>query len=226
MHIHLPKPLHGWREFLGEVGIIVIGVLIALGLEQAVEAWHWHTKVDHAVAGLSFEVAETMGQAQERLNVASCVERRLDELASILESASRRRQLPALGRVGVPPVRTYSTGVWQSTLAGQTAEHLTDDQRTAYSVIYGFAELLSTTNRHELDEWTRLATMSGPGRKLEAAQADALRLALGQARTDHETILHYSIRLRQVVAARNTPFEREFASSFNQPQSAYTRSWR
>ena len=31
MHIHLPKPLHGWRAFVGEVGIIVLGVLIALG---------------------------------------------------------------------------------------------------------------------------------------------------------------------------------------------------
>lgn len=31
MHFHLPKPLHGWREFVGEVGIIVLGGLIALG---------------------------------------------------------------------------------------------------------------------------------------------------------------------------------------------------
>jgi len=30
MHFRLPKPLHGWREFAGEVGTIVIGVLIAL----------------------------------------------------------------------------------------------------------------------------------------------------------------------------------------------------
>ena len=37
MHFHLPKPLHGWREFVGEVGIIVIGVLIALGAQQVVE---------------------------------------------------------------------------------------------------------------------------------------------------------------------------------------------
>jgi hypothetical protein len=29
MHFHLPKPLHGWREFAGEVEIIVLGVLIA-----------------------------------------------------------------------------------------------------------------------------------------------------------------------------------------------------
>ncbi len=37
MHLHLPKPLHGWREFLGEVGIIVIGVPLALGAEKVVE---------------------------------------------------------------------------------------------------------------------------------------------------------------------------------------------
>jgi hypothetical protein len=35
MHIHKPKPLHGIREFLSEIGVIVVGVLIALGLEQA-----------------------------------------------------------------------------------------------------------------------------------------------------------------------------------------------
>jgi hypothetical protein len=40
VHIHLPKPLHGWREFVGEVGVIAIGILIALGAEQAVEVVH------------------------------------------------------------------------------------------------------------------------------------------------------------------------------------------
>ena len=38
MHFHLPKPLHGWREFAGEVGIIVVGVLIALAAEQVVKS--------------------------------------------------------------------------------------------------------------------------------------------------------------------------------------------
>ena len=38
MHFHLPKPLHGWRAFAGEVGIIVVGVLIALAAEQLVSS--------------------------------------------------------------------------------------------------------------------------------------------------------------------------------------------
>ena len=37
MRIQLPKPMHGWRAFVGEVGVIVLGVLLALGAQQAVE---------------------------------------------------------------------------------------------------------------------------------------------------------------------------------------------
>ena len=58
MHFHLPKPLHGWREFVGEVGIIVIGVLIALGAEQVVEAVHHRSQVDEAIEKLRAESAD------------------------------------------------------------------------------------------------------------------------------------------------------------------------
>ena len=30
MDIHKPKPIHGWRDFLKEVGVIVLGVLIVV----------------------------------------------------------------------------------------------------------------------------------------------------------------------------------------------------
>ena len=56
MHFHLPKPLHGWREFAGEVGIIVIGVLIALAADQAIEAWQWREKVAPADEGVDLVV--------------------------------------------------------------------------------------------------------------------------------------------------------------------------
>ncbi len=58
MHIHLPKPLHGWREFVGEVGIIVIGVLLAIGAEQAIEALHHRSQVHEAIDKLHAENME------------------------------------------------------------------------------------------------------------------------------------------------------------------------
>lgn len=44
MHIHKPKALRNVRDVLGEVGIIVVGIVIALALEQAVEWLHWHQR--------------------------------------------------------------------------------------------------------------------------------------------------------------------------------------
>ena len=41
MDIHKPKSIRNWREFLTEIGTIVLGVSIALAAEQAVEWWHW-----------------------------------------------------------------------------------------------------------------------------------------------------------------------------------------
>ena len=52
MEIHKPKPWHGWREFLREVGTIVLGVLIAIAAEQAVEALHHRHMVGHGEEAL------------------------------------------------------------------------------------------------------------------------------------------------------------------------------
>ena len=45
MHIHLAKPLHGWRALAGEIEIIVVGVLIALSAEQFAEFVHDRAQV-------------------------------------------------------------------------------------------------------------------------------------------------------------------------------------
>jgi hypothetical protein len=45
VEIHKPKPVHNWREFLTELGTIVLGICIALGGEQALEWNHWRNQV-------------------------------------------------------------------------------------------------------------------------------------------------------------------------------------
>jgi hypothetical protein len=43
MHIHKPKAVHSLREFLSEIGVIVVGIAIALGGEQVIEWLHWRS---------------------------------------------------------------------------------------------------------------------------------------------------------------------------------------
>ena len=61
MRFHLPKPLHGWREFAGEVGIIVLGVLIALGAQQIVQNVHDGEVKRETVRAARAEVAAGLG---------------------------------------------------------------------------------------------------------------------------------------------------------------------
>lgn len=63
MHVHLPKPLHGWRAFAGEVGVIVLGVLIALAAEQAVEALHWRDQTATLRENLHREIRDDQWNA-------------------------------------------------------------------------------------------------------------------------------------------------------------------
>jgi len=48
MEIHPPEHgIHNWREFFVHMGTIVLGVLIAIGLEQSVEAIHRRHELNH-----------------------------------------------------------------------------------------------------------------------------------------------------------------------------------
>ena len=65
MDIHKPKPWQGWPEFLKEIGTIVIGVLIALGAEQAVEWLHWRHEVGVAREAIRFDMKRILGWGGE-----------------------------------------------------------------------------------------------------------------------------------------------------------------
>lgn len=72
MHIHPPKPLHGWKEFLNEIFVIVIGVLIALGFEQVVEELHWQHKVHEGEERLKEELGTDYNAAILQMILTPC----------------------------------------------------------------------------------------------------------------------------------------------------------
>ena len=88
MHVHLPKALHGWRELTKEVGIIVLGVLIALGFEQLVQEWRWRVEARHTRQALVNEIGIPALFAIERLALQQCLRERATNLAVKLSRGS------------------------------------------------------------------------------------------------------------------------------------------
>src|SRR3954468_23738028 len=102
MHVHLPKPLHGWREFAGEVGIIVLGVGIALAAEQVLEAAHWRQIVAAEDRALAEEVQSNDGVLIARVMMQPCVDRRLAELTEVFRRHDAGEPLGLSGPIGRP----------------------------------------------------------------------------------------------------------------------------
>ena len=86
MHFHLPKPLHGWREFVGEVGIIVVGVLIALGAEQLVQNLRDRQLAHEARSNIQAELRTNLRQTIANQASMAAQERQLEEDLALLDS--------------------------------------------------------------------------------------------------------------------------------------------
>ena len=95
MHFHLPKPLHGWREFVGEVGIIVLGVVIALGFEQVAQSMHDRWTAAEARSAIRAEVRENLWWLERRRDYEPCIDRMLSQLDGILTQARSGQATPA-----------------------------------------------------------------------------------------------------------------------------------
>jgi hypothetical protein len=181
MHIHLPKPLHGWREFIGEVGIIVIGVLIAMAAEQAVEALHWRHEVEAGREAVKSDLEDIVSQSLEREDMSACLGHRLQDIATILDQASASGQLPAIGPIGNPSKRLWHLQSWDSLMASQTATHFPKQEMLALGNLDAYLRTIDALNNQEMSDWTTLWTIVGRGRKLAVGEEPQLRQALGRA---------------------------------------------
>jgi hypothetical protein len=183
LEIHKPKPVHSWRELLTEIGVVVIGVSIALAAEQTVEWLHWRNQVTEARKVLASEIAYDMRIAIWRMRTANCVERRLDELAAIVDTAAKTGSLPPVGDIAVPQRAYYRSGTWDSVVASQTAMHFPGQQLVDITLVYTIITTLGARAVEEGAAWQSLYAMVGPGRRLDAASEARLRESLSQART-------------------------------------------
>jgi hypothetical protein len=186
LHFHLPKPLHGWRALAGEIGIIVVGVLIALGAQQLAEDWHQRAELRDAEAAMTSELRDDdLPQAYTRAAITRCYADQLDSIESAIASGDRTRVL-ALARGYAPVIRTWDDQAWQAALASQVLAHSGAKRMLDWANAYVLIPALSQGGKEEQDELALLRPMMSGKGPLSAAQQDRLLRVTSVLRRDNE----------------------------------------
>jgi hypothetical protein len=198
LDIHKPKPIHGFRELMGEIAIIVVGVLIALGAEQAVETIHWKHKIAEAEAAIRLELSDDDGpQAYTRVSIAPCLAQSLNAIEAALEAGADRPRIAALTAAYTAPFRTWDMEAWRATLASDVANRISSKRMIALATPYNLVPLLGETNQREARDYADLRAggrAPGPLSPLErervAVSISRLRLDQAFMRQGAEVLLH------------------------------------
>jgi hypothetical protein len=178
MDIHKPKPWRGWREFLKEYGIIVLGVLTALALEQTVEALRWAHEIGEAREALGREI--TYNDKALRLMGAEdrCIAARLDQLQRWAEGAGPR---PA-DATRRPTLFALSTANWDVVNSGQVVAHFPLGQKIRFAQAYASFDNERDAVAAERAAWSNLAATAGDA-QLDDAGRRELRREVALARS-------------------------------------------
>jgi hypothetical protein len=202
MHFHLPKPLHGWREFVGEVAIIVLGVVIALSAESVVQSLEWRHKVDAAVADMDNELGAGDGpEAYERLAVHDCVASHLDQLRAAVERGGRAESHKLIDQVWLPN-RTWDSLARDGANTADVAAHMPHERMLQYRIAYEMVPDMQRLAEKELADLGHLRALPTSGGPLGTAEKLSQVDAIEALKIDNDTFAREStfvlVRLRMM----------------------------
>jgi hypothetical protein len=163
MEVHKPKPVHGWRDFAKEVGIIVLGVLIALGAEQTVEMLRWRAAVRTAREALHREIAFDNGYFRDWITMAPCMDQRIAAVTVLLDAAAAGKHPTNLGPANMTPGRLTLFSQWNAEEASQTLTHFPGAERTSLGTWYDLFQTMRDWIQEENTSWAHLGALTSKG---------------------------------------------------------------
>ena len=194
MHFHLPKPLHSWREFVGEVGIIVVGVLIALFLEQMVQRWEWQHKVEAAKEAMKLELlSDDAPEVYQRGAMHPCLVERLDTIRSAVEANRSRQEVTDLIGGFWIQFLTFDSLAHDAANTSEIATHMSPDELTRYTNGYVMMPLMDRTTSMEAADLSRLHALRRTGGSLSEAEVSQVLGAVEALRND-DRMMWVSVR--------------------------------
>ena len=177
-HLHVPKPIHGWRQFFNEVAVIAVGIGIALGGEEAVTAWNEHRYASKSFEAIKDEMGVNLGRMNARIETADCIDQRLDEVAAYIERPEGKKRPSWVGRPQVWSMQNSAVGAARS--YGSLTVLARPEQMTI-STVYSTMDQFADIEKDEQWAWAELRSIT-EDRDITDSDKASLRQAIQRAR--------------------------------------------
>jgi hypothetical protein len=189
MRFQLPKPRHGWRAFAGEVGIIVLGVLIALGAQQVVTDINDREAVAQLRSAFRAELADDRARWEDMRAADHCTLKRLDMLERWAATAPAGARLARGYRL---MLWNMHSSAWDIAKTSPAAGAIPLDERLAYADLYS-----------AIDNWREMLAEE----RINAVELSGLATSADQSENRRKIGLHVA-KARVLVHRRadNYPY--------------------
>jgi len=190
MDLHVPEgPIRSIKDFLIHIGIVTIGILIALCLEQAIEAYHRAHLAHQAVDGFTRELTSDRTVLKEVLSADDTAQAKIIEWIDDLSSATPHR----IGKgedTDLPGVHfdIMSTASWDTAMATQALTEIPYERVHRYAGAYDAVRVFIDVERRGLADWQDLHAFGNDPTVMSPEQRRALIERMRRYETDIKVI--------------------------------------
>jgi hypothetical protein len=176
--------LRNWRKLVTEIGVVVIGVGLALAGQQMVDGWRERRQYREARQAMFDELSGNITNIRQRLKYAACTQQRLKDIAALLDLAESGRPFQAPSWIGLSVsfrVRFVAEAEAQRSTLFSSAE-----QRN-FGTPYSYFHSIDVEQDRERLAWGRLRMLQGRSR-LGPEMIQSLRNAVADAAYENDRL--------------------------------------
>ena len=157
MEFHLPEPIRNLKDFFYHLGIVTLGILIALGLEQIVEAHHRAKIGQSSLESFRQELRDNRDRVNE---ILATLPKSRAQIAAEIARVAALGDAPAKAPVAIdyPDLHflLMSSAAWDTAIAIQALYYIPAEDARRYSRAYGAFGVFMNEERTGVAAWQDL----------------------------------------------------------------------
>ncbi len=147
LDVHAPdQPIRGWKSFVLHVATIVLGLLLAVAVEQTVEFFHHRQLAQQARLKLLEEVRATGESAKDNDCALRMHQKHLEAALQVLDRARKHALLPTYRIITGRGWQVVQVAAWKTVRQNGAAAYLSNAEQDIFELANWDAGFLNSNN--------------------------------------------------------------------------------